>query len=69
MPIHYRIHGILVLARDGNIYVPVQIFLSAADAVSSGSWFIVFNVLTLKVAILKVILPLNKFALCSTADY
>ena len=47
----------------------ISLFLSAADTVSSGCWFIIFNVLTLKVAMLKALLPLSKFGLCFVADF
>ena len=43
----------------------MSLFLLAADAVTSGSWFIVFHVLVLKIAMLTVILPLSKFGLGS----
>ena len=78
MSIHYWIHGILVLACYSNIYVLVSmrylyLYLLAADAVSLGSWFIVFNVLTLNVVMLKVFMLLSKFGLClhlgSVADF
>ena len=38
----------------------MSIFCLAADAVSSGSWFIVFNVLKSKAAMLTVLLYLRK---------
>ena len=41
----------------------MSISCSAADGVSSGSWFIKFNILTLKVTMLTEFLHQNKFAL------
>ena len=44
-------------------------FCKAADAVSSGNCFIVFNVLTLKVAGLTMFFQLCKFGLESVANF
>ena len=44
MSTHYRDHSMLFPVHHGNIYVPVRIVRSAADIVSSGSWFFVFKV-------------------------
>ena len=43
----------------------MSIVLSAVISVNSGCWYIVFNILMLKVTMLKVILPLSKFGLIS----
>ena len=47
----------------------MSILCSTVNTVSSGSWFIVFKVLTLKVTMLKMILHLSKFGLDSVADF
>ena len=46
----------------------MSIFFSAADAVMSRRWFVVFYLLTLKVAMLQVFLPL-RFVSGSVADF
>ena len=47
----------------------MSIFYLTADAVNSGSWFIVFKVLTLKVAIWTIYLHLSKLSLGYVADF
>ena len=47
----------------------MSILGSTADAVSLGSWFIVFKVLTLKVAMLTIFLHLSKLGLGFVADF
>ena len=47
----------------------MSIVYSAADAVSSGSWFMVLNVLTSKVNLLTLSLYLKKFNLGSVVDF
>ena len=47
----------------------VFIFYTVEDALSLGSRFIMFHVLTLKVALLTMLLQLSKFGLGSEADF
>ena len=47
----------------------MSIFCLAAHTVSSGSWFIVFNALTWKVAMLTMLLHQSKLGLSSVADF
>ena len=47
----------------------ISTFLLTADVVSSSSWLIIFNVQTLKVAMMKVFLPLSKFGLGSVSGF
>ena len=47
----------------------ISIFCSAANAVCSNRWFILFNVLVLKVAMLTMILLLNKLGLGPVVDF
>ena len=47
----------------------MSIFCSAADSISSSSWFTVLNIQTLKVAILTMLLHQINFGLNSIVDF
>ena len=51
------------------MYLIIFILCSAADAVTSSSWFIVFHVLTLNITMLAMFLHLSKLGLGSVADF
>ena len=76
MPIQMSIFclycGILYLRYEGNpcsCTHTISILSSITDAISSGSWLILFKILTLNVAICIMHLNLSNFGFCSVADF